>query len=89
MHFPLPQHSCDVNLGPIGVIRLEKAHVLELLTKGGALCSVERSWLCDPSFFILTLSEFPEEVGMMCSVLVLSFLGSDGRCHGQVQRGFG
>ena len=84
MHFPLPQHSCDVNLGPIGVIRYEKAHVPELLTKGGTLSRVEASRLDDPSFFVLALSEFFHEVGgvWVCSVPALS-CGSDARCHGR------
>ena len=86
VHFPLPQYACDVNLGPIGVIRLEKAHVLELLTKGGTLSGIERSWLCDRSLFLLALSEFSKEVGIMCSVPADSLLGTDGRRHGRVRR---
>ena len=85
MHFPLPQHSCDVNLGPIGVIRYEKAHVPELLTKGGTLPCVEASRLDDPSFLTLALSDFFNEVGVVWvrSVPALS-CGSDARCHGRL-----
>lgn len=80
---PFCQHLGNVDHCSVGVIRLEKAHILQLFAEGGALSGVESAWLCDRPSLILAPSKSSEEVVMMCGVPTAPFIDIDGGCHGR------
>lgn len=70
LRFPLAQDTGDVDLGVVGIVRLEEVDFFQLLAESRSLLGAERRWLLFDAFIRLFVGELLDEMCMMSAVAI-------------------